>query len=319
MGTFRDISGQVINGITVLRLSGRRGPSGQYYYICRCHCGNEFEVMGGSLLSGHTKSCGCSRHEQRPNQYGPHGHFELVGKKVGELIVEKYNGYDAKIKQHLWDCRCSCGRTRIVSSRELNREHCKSCGQCGYSARKVRERLTKYHTEDEQRLKHIINAMKMRCHNPNDENYHRYGARGITVCDEWRGDPMVFVKWALANGYRKGLTLERVDNNKGYSPTNCSWKDRFAQANNTRSNHWIQISNDIRLSRAQCARLIDVSYEESRKFTDEQLAEKARFAIQHALPNKMQSSDIESLRAQVRILPIQSLSPTAEILRRIFG
>ena len=105
MGTFRDISGQVINGITVLRLSGRRGPSGQYYYTCRCHCGKEFEVMGGSLLSGHTKSCGCSRHEQRPNQYGPHGHFELVGKKVGELIVEKYNGYDSNIKQHLWECR----------------------------------------------------------------------------------------------------------------------------------------------------------------------------------------------------------------------
>lgn len=319
MGAFRDLSGTKINGIEILKPSGRRGSGGQYYYYCKCHCGNVFETTGASVLTGHTKSCGCSRWMPRPNRFGPQGHADLIGKEVGDLTVVEYKGYDSVKKRHLWLCQCKCGRTKICNSRDLQREHCKSCGECNYVSRKAKERKV-FITDDEQRLRQVFNSMKSRIFNPNNPEYYRYGGRGLTICDEWlKGGSRVFADWALEHGYKKGLTLERLDNNKGYSPDNCSWKDRFAQMNNTSANHWIQLSDDVRLSRAQCARLADISYDAARKMSDERLAERTKIAIQNCAPRKVEPSDIEFIRNQISVLPIQSLSPTAEILRRIFG
>lgn len=89
-------------------------------------------------------------------------------------------------------------------------------------------------------------AMVQRCHNPNHPSYCRYGAIGRTVCDEWRETPNAFVEWAHANGYEKGLSLDRIDNEKGYSPDNCRWTDRFVQQNNTRRNHYITVGGESR-------------------------------------------------------------------------
>ncbi len=91
--------------------------------------------------------------------------------------------------------------------------------------------------------------MKSRCYNPNHKSYHIYGGRGITVCDAWRDDYLVFHKWAMANGYKPGLSIERKDNMAGYSPQNCTWVSRTAQANNRRSNHIINYKgNDYTLA-----------------------------------------------------------------------
>ena len=90
---------------------------------------------------------------------------------------------------------------------------------------------------EKTRLYIIWSHMKQRCYNQNATNYYKYGAKGITVCEEWLNNFMEFRKWSLLNGYEDGLTLDRIDGTKGYNPDNCRWATYKEQANNTNSNH----------------------------------------------------------------------------------
>lgn len=88
-------------------------------------------------------------------------------------------------------------------------------------------------------LSMVYTNMKQRCYNPKHPKYLAYGNRGITVCDEWKDSSTAFYEWALRSGYEKGLSLDRKDNDKGYSPANCRWVSRREQQNNMRTNHVI--------------------------------------------------------------------------------
>lgn len=98
--------------------------------------------------------------------------------------------------------------------------------------------------------------MKQRCVNPNHLAYKNYGARGITVCSEWN-DFLPFYEWCMENGYKPGLTLDRINNNLGYSPDNCRFVDRVAQNNNSRRNVHIT-ANGITMTLPEWAKMLHI-------------------------------------------------------------
>ena len=100
--------------------------------------------------------------------------------------------------------------------------------------------------------------MLQRCRDPNNKLYHRYGGRGIVVCDEWKSFEN-FNRWAMDSGYMAGLTIDRINNNKGYYPENCRWVDRITQGNNTSKNRRVSY-HGMNKTVAEWARLLEMDY-----------------------------------------------------------
>lgn len=109
------------------------------------------------------------------------------------------------------------------------------------------------------RLNVIYSHMKARCYNKNRWNYQYYGARGIKVCDEWKNDYQKFKKWSLENGYQNNLSIDRIDTNGNYEPSNCRWVTDKEQKNNTRRNHYITYKGKTQ-SMSKWAEELNISY-----------------------------------------------------------
>lgn len=155
--------------------------------------------------------------------------LDLVGTRFGRLVVLRFAGIN-KNGNSTWLCKCDCGNEKVVSGGNLRAGTVSSCG-C------IRKEQLQTHGESNTRLYNTWNAMKARCYNPKNNRYAIYGARGITVCHEWLDDFKAFSNWAYLNGYRDDLTIDRIDNDKGYSPDNCRWVTNKAQSNNKRNNN----------------------------------------------------------------------------------
>ena len=130
-------------------------------------------------------------------------------------------------------CRCDCGKIVKVLKEYITSGRQKSCG-CLRKKNGVKK-----HGMIKTRLYHIWGNMVNRCTNENNPAYHNYGGRGIFVCEEWK-DFSNFMKWACENGYNETLTIDRINNDDGYYPDNCRWADIITQANNKRSNVYIE-------------------------------------------------------------------------------
>lgn len=155
--------------------------------------------------------------------------LDLAGKQFGRLTVIKYAG--SKNYRTLWLCKCECGKEKIVKSSDLTRGATKSCG-C-LRDEYVKNQAQMYPADVRiKRLRYIWHGMIRRCYDPRHNCYHRYGERGITVCDEWK-DYVVFARWSLANGYADDLSIDRINNDGNYGPDNCRWVTMKKQHNNT--------------------------------------------------------------------------------------
>lgn len=147
--------------------------------------------------------------------------------------------------------KCSCGKEVEKSIPRVVRGHVKSCGCYRAEQASIRRKLNGKHNLCNHNLYHRWNKMKSRCYRVDENNYHNYGGRGIRICDEWL-DFTNFYNWSITNGYSKELQLDRIDNNKGYSPDNCRWITSKKNLNNTRRNIVVTFNNSNMSLMAAC-------------------------------------------------------------------
>lgn len=195
---------------------------------------------------------------------------DLTEKRFGRLTV--VGRADIESRKTYWVCQCDCGNMKTVRSDSLKCGAIRSCGclkkeqnihNLSQSAAKKKYNEAGFKVGG-TRLYEIWQGMKKRCYKKTEPCYERYGGRGITICDEWKNDFMAFHDWALQSGYTDELTIDRKDNNKGYSPDNCRWSTAKEQGRNRRSNIKITIGNSTRTLTEWCE-IFDVDYRKIRE------------------------------------------------------
>lgn len=180
-------------------------------------------------------------------------YHDLSGQKFNYLTVlslhhkKQLFNKEGRPNGHLYyyECVCDCGKKTIVAASALKRSSVKSCG-C-YQRRMASETAkisSRKHGYRNTRLYREWQSMKGRCYYSSVNGYERYGGRGITVCSEWKDNFVVFKDWAELHGYKDSLTIDRIDVNGNYEPSNCRWVPMKEQYRNTRINHLVTYKNE---------------------------------------------------------------------------
>ena len=163
---------------------------------------------------------------------------DLTNQRFGKLIVIERVENNKKGNAQ-WLCKCDCGNKKIVTGINLRRKHVQSCGCLRLEKISGSNCCLYKHGKTNSRLYTTWHNMKERCLNKKNSRYKYYGARGIKICDEWKNDFMNFYNWAISNGYKDNLTIDRINVNGNYEPLNCRWITIKQQCNNRRNNHLI--------------------------------------------------------------------------------
>lgn len=162
--------------------------------------------------------------------------IDLTGQEFGRLtVIERAKNKGNKV---MWLCQCECGNIIVAQGYNLTSGHTQSCG-CY-----AKENHYKTHCMSGTRLHNEWRSMKRRCYTKGQKEFKNYGARGIAICDEWLHDFKAFYDWAMSSGYADNLTIDRIDVNGNYEPSNCRWVTQKVQQNNRRNNHYITYNGE---------------------------------------------------------------------------
>lgn len=190
---------------------------------------------------------------------------DLTGKRFGRLVVlrrsEKRCGASLK-----WLCQCDCGNIVDVIGSNLRGGRTESCG-CLRSETSIGRHKThglSRSSKKDNRIYRIWCGMKERCLNRNFKYWHRYGGSGIDICDEWKNDYMAFHNWAIENGYKDDLTIDRIDNQRGYEPSNCRWATYEQQLKNRRNSVFVMYNGEKKTV-GEVARIEGISWDTAKR------------------------------------------------------
>ena len=207
--------GQVFGTWKVLEILGGNG------WLCECtRCHKKSQRSGKKVVDGGAEKCPCNFN------HGKYDSKDWIGRRFGHLeIIGAYNK-----KNRTFPCKCDCGNIKNVRAVELSGGTAKSCS-VNCVARKMESKI--YGCVN-HRIANIWYGMHQRCYNPKSIAYKYYGARGISICDEWIDDYKAFQDWALSHGYSDELSIDRINNDGNYCPENCRWATMKEQIANQR-------------------------------------------------------------------------------------
>lgn len=226
--------------------------SNRIFAKCKCDCGNIYENNLTEIKNGHIKSCGCLNKSNFERDY-KNKYFHNI--QIIDIVKDS-NKTDKKIVL----CKCHCGnifQCRIIDLLKKTR-YIIACPTCNKKSTPLYNIKQKYELKDGE-LKTVFYGIKARCYNQNRKDKKWYYDKHIKICDEWLNNPNLFVKWAKENGYKHGLTIDRIDTNGNYEPNNCRWVNMTVQNNNQSDSKKYLIDNQC-LTLSQIAKLKNINY-----------------------------------------------------------
>lgn len=176
----------------------------------------------------------------------------LTNKEFGYLTAISVDDSKSNSNHIYWKCKCACGNTRSLQTYQLTSGKVTSCG-CMNKKTKKSEIISK-----NRRLYSVYYSMLARCNNPKSISYKSYGAKGIKVCEEWK-EYSNFYNWSINNGYDDKLSIDRIDNSKGYSPSNCRWIPLSEQTKN-RTNNVLYTHNGETYIMSEWCKILDFPF-----------------------------------------------------------
>lgn len=234
-----DLTGLKFGKLTVIRKEKSRNSNSMW--LCVCECGKERIVRGTRLTNNITKSCGCIIRT------------DIKGKRFGRLVAIKFHHVEKQ--KAFWECLCDCGNKKNIRASDLIKG---SITSCGCFRNEILLKRVRKHGKSDTSIYNVWFGMKQRCENQNHTSYKNYGGRGIKVCDRWQNFENFYAD--MGESYKQGLTIERVENNRNYSPDNCEWVTWKKQNNNRRSNRIINLNGVTGTLMSFCEKY-DIKYE----------------------------------------------------------